>query len=122
MHNNKSRNKGIIAAALLLVIIGLSYGSNVHASIVDKLKSFVSPLFKHGTSTQDHQNTAQQIPLYQPALDYEKAVVEAVKKASPAVVSITVSKNVPIIEQCPSSGLDNIPPEFRGLFGDDFQF
>ena len=55
---------------------------------------------------------------YQPPLDYERAVIDAVKKASPAVVSITISKYVPIIEQCPYSPFDNLPPNFRQFFGD----
>lgn len=58
------------------------------------------------------------VPLYRPAIDYENAVVEAVKKASPAVVSITISKNVPIIEQCPYNPFPDLPPEFRPFFGD----
>lgn len=58
--------------------------------------------------------------LYKPAIDYERAVVAAVKKASPAVVSITVSKNVPIIERCPYNAFPDLPPEFRQFFGDDF--
>ncbi len=61
------------------------------------------------------------VPLYKPALDFEKAVIEAVKRASPAVVSITISRNVPIIEQCPYNPFPN-DPELRGLFGDLPQF
>lgn len=57
-------------------------------------------------------------PLYKPVLDYEQAVIGAVKKAEPAVVSITVSKNVPIIEQCPYDPFGDLPPEFRDFFGD----
>jgi len=66
-------------------------------------------------------STAGQTLLYKPALDYEKAVVAAVKKASPAVVSITVSKNVPIIENCPFNPLMDLPPEFQQFFGGGFQ-
>lgn len=57
--------------------------------------------------------------LYKPVIDYERAVVSAIKKASPAVVSITVSKNVPILENCRRSPFFDIPPEFREFFGDD---
>jgi S1-C subfamily serine protease len=58
--------------------------------------------------------------LYRPAIDYENAVVAAVKKASPAVVSITVSKNVPVIEQCQGTNpFGDLPPEFRQFFGGD---
>lgn len=64
-----------------------------------------------------------QTPLYKPALEYEDAVIQAVKKASPAVVSITISKNVPIIENCPASPFSDLPPEFREFFGDQlFRF
>ncbi len=59
-------------------------------------------------------------PLYQPVIDYEQAVVDAVKKASPAVVSITISKNVPIIENCPTNPFSGLPPEFQQLFGDQY--
>jgi S1-C subfamily serine protease len=59
-------------------------------------------------------------PLYKPALDYEKAIVAAVKKAAPAVVAITVTKDVPIIENCPGSPFWSLPPEFQDFFGNDF--
>ncbi|MBI4094316.1 MAG: trypsin-like peptidase domain-containing protein [Candidatus Liptonbacteria bacterium] len=59
----------------------------------------------------------ENVPLYKPVQDYEEAVVNAVKRASPAVVSITVSKNVPILEQCPFDPFGDLPPEFRDFFG-----
>ena len=87
----------------------------------DFFKNFVLSL------TREKSGTPTTVPskenptlLYKPAIDYERAVVEAVKKASPAVVSITISKNVPIIENCPSSPFLDLPPEFKDLFGDQF--
>ena len=38
---------------------------------------------------------------YEAKLDYEEAVIGTVESASPAVVSIIVSKDVPILERCP---------------------
>ncbi len=58
-------------------------------------------------------------PAYEPAIEYERAVIAAVKKASPAVVSITVSKYVPILEQCPYNPFPDLPPEFRQFFSID---
>lgn len=55
--------------------------------------------------------------LYQPDGSYEAAVMAAVQKASPAVVSITISENVPIIENCPNDTWNNLPPEFQQFFG-----
>ncbi len=55
-------------------------------------------------------------------VDYEAQVINAVKAASPAVVAITVSKNVPIIEQCPFNPFPDLPPEFQQFFGQNLQF
>lgn len=57
---------------------------------------------------------------YQPADQYEADVMAAVQKASPAVVSITVSENVPVVENCPYDPFSNLPQEFQQFFGNDF--
>ena len=40
---------------------------------------------------------AKTTTLYAPTIDYEQAVVNAVEKASPSVVSIVISKDLPVI-------------------------
>lgn len=67
-------------------------------------------------------STPSSISLYKPVIDYEQAVVAAVEKASPAVVSIIVSKDLPVIEQCPYNPFSDLPPEFRQFFGEQFEF
>lgn len=62
---------------------------------------------------------ASSTPLYAPTDAYESAVVNAVKAASPAVVSITISENVPVVEQCPYNPFGNLPPDMQQLFGQD---
>lgn len=47
---------------------------------------------------------------------FESAVVETVKKANPAVVAITISKNVLIYERY----YESVPSPFESFFGDDF--
>lgn len=96
----------------------------VQAKIADFFNKFLSPFWSKPTSAPSvlSPTSPASVPLYQPAIDYEKAVVAAVKKASPAVVSITISKNVPIIENCPMSPFSDLPPEFRQFFGDFPQF
>jgi serine protease Do len=59
---------------------------------------------------------------YQPADQYESDVMAATKKASPAVVSITISENVPIVENCPIDPLSNVPQEFQQFFSDGSGF
>jgi len=66
-------------------------------------------------------NSSSTVPLYKPAVDYEEAVTSAVEQASPAVVSIIVSKDLPVIEQCPYDPFANLPPEFQQFFSDQGQ-
>jgi len=117
----------LIVGGLLFSLIG---APRARANFLDDLwKSFISPFSPQATSTlpfgfgraPESTSTAPETKsLYKPVLDYENAVVEAVKKASPAVVSITVSKNVPIIENCPYNPFGDLPPEFRQFFGEEF--
>lgn len=60
--------------------------------------------------------TAPIVP-YEPANSYEESIIKAVDKASPAVVSIAISKDVPIIEQCGFNPFGDLPPEFQKFFG-----
>lgn len=71
---------------------------------------------------QTTRPAADLAPSYQSRVDYEEAVITAVDKVSPAVVSITISKNVPIIEQCPYNPFGDMPQEFQQFFGGGFQF
>jgi len=58
--------------------------------------------------------------LYRPVLDYEEAVVAAVDAAVPSVVSIVISKDVPVVERCPYDPFGDLPPQFREFFGWNF--
>jgi S1-C subfamily serine protease len=63
---------------------------------------------------------APAVELYKPTVDYENAVIAAVEKASPSVVSIVVSKDLPVLEQCP---YDPFSGFFNGsFFGSGFNF
>lgn len=48
--------------------------------------------------------------------EYEKAIVLAVERADPAVVSIIITKDLPVLERCPYNPFSNLPPEFQQLF------
>lgn len=95
------------------------------ASISDFFKNlpFLNKIFseKQATSTPQSLNLKPLSEVYKP-IEYEVRVINAVKIASPAVVAITISKNVPIIEQCPYNPFSNLPPEFQQFFGQNLQF
>lgn len=103
----------VVMAALGFVIV-VGFGANDFFSVQE---------FRSGPSDAqsvpaERETRATPVELYKPVIDYEKAVVLAVQRASQAVVSVTISKNVPIIENCPYSPFSDLPPEFREFFGD----
>lgn len=111
------------------IISAESVGANVFDDIYDFLKrNFTSISTPQGDIPADakieviEQKEEKQIPLYKPVIDYEEAVVGAVEKASPSVVSIVISKDLPVIEQCPYNPFGDLPPEFRDFFGGGFEF
>jgi len=112
----------------LFLIIGLALAGGFFGSMISVkqasaniFQDFYNNLFKMIQEKQSAPtSTIEQAPSgkYESDNSYEDAVIKAVEKASPAVVSITVSKNVPIIEQCQTvSPFDNLPPEFQQFFG-----
>lgn len=100
----------IFGALALLVALSVAFSaksSNAQGFFGNFLKNF----FTSDTSAP----AIREAPAYKPVEAYENAVVAAVKKASPAVVSITISKNVPVLENC-ASPFSGLPPEFRQFF------
>lgn len=110
----------LIAGGVMLAFVGVALffsAPRAEANFFKDLwEDLTRPFSATSTSPTAEQSKKQDVPLYKPALDYEQAVIAAVKKAAPAVVSITVSKNVPIIENCPTNPFSDLPPEFRQFF------
>jgi serine protease Do len=122
-------NKKLALTIFISALAGILVGSLivVPAASAGLLQDLFGKFFPSSTSTNT-QNltgaTAEQpetIP-YAPTVDYEKAVINAVETASPSVVSIIISKYLPVIEQCPYNPYQDLPPEFQDLFGGGIQF
>ncbi|MCX6814004.1 MAG: trypsin-like peptidase domain-containing protein, partial [Candidatus Azambacteria bacterium] len=116
----------LAASVLTAVIIGPFSGAIfTKASISDFFQKipFLNKIFntKQATSTPQSLNLNPSNEPYVP-ISYEAQIINAVKTASPAVVAITISKYVPIIEQCPYNPFSNLPPEFQQFFGQNLQF
>ncbi len=114
----------IVIAALLGGFLGsLASSKTANASVFDDIWNFLSGGNQSPSSTAS-STKAQSESSYASKNSYEQAIIDAVKKASPAVVSIVISKDVPIIEQCPESlsPFANLPPEFQQFFGQNFNF
>jgi serine protease Do len=116
-HWNKATTVFVVVALAVGLLAGIWVTApQAHANAVtDFFSHLFSPLGLKSSATIGQANSATS--LYKPVVDYESAVVNAVKKASPAVVSITISENVPVVEQCPYNPFQNLPPEFQQFFG-----
>lgn len=92
---------GVSSALVTVLVLGLGF------AILLKSKPQVFGMALNGV-TQDSAGVT-----HSPSDD---AVINAVKKANPAVVAITVSKNVPVYEQY----YERVPSPWSDFFGDDF--
>lgn len=122
----------IIAASLIGGVMGSLISAqfaqaNVLGDLWDFFKnnfSFSSPSSSiSSSSTSSAPYVSSPAVPYESGVSYEQAVIKAVEKASPSVVSVVISKNLPVIEQCPYNPFGDLPPEFRDLFNQQgFQF
>ncbi|MDO8557059.1 MAG: trypsin-like peptidase domain-containing protein [Candidatus Jorgensenbacteria bacterium] len=125
-------SKKIFALIIVSVLVGGAVGSFISVQPADAglpaqagIWSSVWDFLTRGvsSSTPSRPSTpSQPIQLYKPVLDYEDAVIEAVQSATPGVVSIVISKDVPVIEQCPYDPFSDLPPEFQQFFGGGVEF
>lgn len=106
-----------LGGALVIGALILSFSLSAQASIFDDFLNFFRPETSSSTVS-----LAPEKNLYRPALDYEAAVMAAVEKASPSVVSIVITKDLPVLENCYYSPFGDIPEEFQDFFRQDFQF
>ncbi|MCL5012155.1 MAG: trypsin-like peptidase domain-containing protein [Patescibacteria group bacterium] len=122
-HNRRLRR--YIKITLLVLVIGFLavYEIPAQGGLVGKLHQILVQNFYTQNDWLNSNSTTMPAPENTtPSLDlHDQLITSVVKKSDPAVVAITISKNVPIIEQCPSnSPFDNLPPESQQFFGFDF--
>jgi len=82
-----------VAAFTALVFFTGAFPQNY---FLDKIKSIEKFFQAPSVKTE---NLPEQPPVYISDISYEQAIIDAVKSASPSVVSIIISKNLPVYEQ-----------------------
>lgn len=113
----------VIAAFVGGVVGSITTAQSTSASVWDDILNFLRGVPTIQQNGSFGTSTTPIVFPYEPiANSYEEAVIHAVETAMPSVVSIVVSKDLPIIEQCPYDPFGNLPPEFRDFFGRGFQF
>ncbi len=113
----KQQKIGLLAVGVIAVFLFITHVSSgtASASLLDNLKNF----FKSTPDNSAVTPSAPPVTPYAPTIDYEDAVIRAVEVGSKSVVSIVISKDLPVIERCAYNPWSNLPPEFRDFFGGD---
>src|SRR3989344_8920433 len=122
-------NKKILVLIFTIFVLGaiLGVATNPPRASANFLQDLFNRLFTREViappeiDTRVEQEQAPIVP-YSPTVDYEEAVVKAVEDGSKSVVSIIISKNLPVIEQCPYDPFSNLSPDVRQFFGGGFEF
>lgn len=88
-------------------VVAIEYFPQQMQSIAQYLKvpDIVAPNFNSGNKTKEDT--------YAPTVSYEQAIINSVKSASPSVVSIIISKNVPVYEQEWVKPFGDLAPDFQ---------
>ncbi|OIO49894.1 MAG: hypothetical protein AUJ39_00120 [Parcubacteria group bacterium CG1_02_42_13] len=127
-------NRKILILIFLVFVFGALAGvatnpPRVSAGFLqDLFNRFIPGIFSPGEQAPAPDNntpgtqTISPVALYAPTIDYEEAVINAVDEGSKSVVSIVISKYLPVIEQCPYDPFSNLPPEMKQFFGGGFEF
>jgi S1-C subfamily serine protease len=126
--NNKSK---IIALFIIFALLGGFFGAVGGFLFSYKKSPFLSESRNNSVSGFDFEEIFGNIGEEFLGVDfesvigfgYENLIVSAVENSNPSVVSIIVSKDVPVIERYFANPFDNLPPEFRDFFeGFEFEF
>jgi serine protease Do len=115
-----SKKTFIVFLAVFLIV---GFSQKAEANFLEDAWIKLKNIWPVATSTVSvEENKASPVSLYKPAQAYEEAVVEAVEGATKSVVSIVISKDVPIIENCPYNPFGNRSQFFEDFFGSGFEF
>jgi S1-C subfamily serine protease len=110
----------VFGLLIVFAVLTITPGRVASGSVISDWWSGVRSRWNSADQQSSTTPLKKPVSLYQPAQEYEKAVIAAVKKASPAVVSIVISKDVPYYESCPQQAFPDLPPEFQQFFGPGF--
>lgn len=107
----------LVSGFVLLAVFSFTSSSDATASILNSIGDFIDR-FRVSTSTLDNVSERDDAPLYKPVIAYENAVVDAVDRANPSVVSIVISKDLQTMERCKVNPFGDLPERYKDFFGD----
>ncbi|MGC8981625.1 MAG: S1C family serine protease [Minisyncoccia bacterium] len=117
----KKRISLVIVTALIMLIVTFNVVLAENNINLQNFLNLLKNIFKNNTTTLDLksvENVFQNTPEYKSSCSCEDLVINTVEKTSPAVVSIIISKDVPIFEKyyIKPFNEENLPDEFKQFF------
>jgi serine protease Do len=108
-YKNKPLIKGIV-----LVVFGFLIGCFTFLIVLNYLPSQIQN-FKEFIKISEPKDLGIQEPkeIYEPIISYEQAIIDAVKSSSPSVVSIVISKDLPVYEKELINPFGDLIPELE---------
>jgi len=120
---NKLPKKIITIISIVAVFLVAGAAAVLYTNIIRDAWRFHTENGEYKTSTSSLKLESNGKGLYKPAFAYEDAVTSAVEMASKSVVSISASKDVPLLEECADNNpFSDLPPEFQQFFGNGMNF
>jgi len=127
METRDQKLKLVIGATLLVLLIAFTVVRAQDSSVnkfLDLLRNLLQQKVTTSTPTdnleQSFQSPARPETFYKPVIEYEKAITSVIERTSPAVVSLIISKDVPVLERYYINPFDDeslpIPDQFKELF------
>lgn len=121
MFKNKKSFVELFAVVVLLFFVGyLLMNTSTLSGCKNYLQKYLP--FLNRSSVETTIEAPKEVVSYEPEDAHEKAVIRAVEEASPSVVSVIISKDLPVIEQCPADPFTGMPEEFKQFLGNGFNF
>src|SRR5579872_1382129 len=96
-------SKRILIAVIISGLVGGFFGSIAVSNYAkaDFLGNIWNFIIGSTSTTSNSLGQIKKPTLYSSTDSYEQAIINAVQGASPSVVSVVISKDLPVIEQCP---------------------
>ncbi len=107
---SKILNNKFLQGAVLVIIILVAVGFLTGKISVNNIQNWTDSIFQKTENNLLEPLAEKPAEKYISKIEYEQAIIDTVKEASPSVVSIVISKNVPVYEQQPVNPFgDNSP-------------
>src|SRR3989344_1346439 len=98
-----------VQGVFLVAVIVVAAGFITNTVAPDYLQSQILPFFQNRDGNFLPQIIQEPFNEQSSRIEYEQAIIKTVQETSPSVVSIVISKNLPVYEQQFSNPFGNIP-------------